>query len=259
MYIDFLKKSKDKKAYLFGSGEHIRPQEEMAKIDVKEADDAFKLYKKEMFDAFMKAQGFVKWKSQAYVRVNDQGLICYVDLQKERYGSRTFTVNLAVEQLYVPREYFSMGISERLGTMAVGRDFWWDFKDYETAKKSFENVIETLEKFAMPWFCEFNSKETYIAAVKNKKLGFGANLERVVYFYIKENDVESARAYLNECKACVEKENNPINFNRVLLEIDRLSELLTSIVDTKEYINSCVQKNVETFKLPRKMLEGKVI
>lgn len=253
MYIDFLKKNKDKKAYLFGSGEHIRRQEEMAQIDVEEADTAFKLYKKELLDTFMKNQGFVKWKSQAYVRINDRGLIFYVDLQKERYGSRTFTVNLAVEQLYVPREYFAMGISERLGTMAVGRDFWWDFKDYETAKKSFENVIETLEKFAMPWFAEFNSKDKYISTIKERRLNMGANLERVVHFYIKENDVESARAYLNERKACVEKENNPINFNRVLLEIERLSELLDSIADTREYINACIQKNVETFKLPKKM------
>ncbi len=33
---------------------------------------------------------FYRYKTNAYVRLNNIGLLEYIDLQKERYGSKTF-------------------------------------------------------------------------------------------------------------------------------------------------------------------------
>lgn len=72
-----------------GDRETFRSDEEMALIDKKEADSAFKKYKKEIMDELLLHNGFRMWKSSAhaYVRLNGIGLLEYINLQKERYGS----------------------------------------------------------------------------------------------------------------------------------------------------------------------------
>lgn len=144
-----------------GNRPHIRLDEELVSIDKKAADAAFKRYKKEIIDPCMNAQGFLKYKSTAYVRKNKIDLLEYIDLQKEHYGSKTFTVNLAVMPLYIPHEYIVFGFSRRLGGLICHHDIWWDFAEDAICKKSMDNVKTAIELFAMPWFHEL-SDEDYV-------------------------------------------------------------------------------------------------
>lgn len=146
---------------VIGSCPCIRTEEERRAIDKKAADAAFKRCKKERIDSFMTAQGFKKYKTNAYVRKNEIDLLEYVDFQKEQYGSKTFTVNLAVMPLYVPREYIVFGFSRRLGELICRRDIWWDFADGSACAASMENVKNALERFALPWF-QRRTSERYI-------------------------------------------------------------------------------------------------
>lgn len=144
-----------------GNRPHIRLDEELVSIDKKAADAAFKRYKKEIIDPCMNAQGFLKYKSTAYVRKNKIDLLEYIDLQKEHYGSKTFTVHLAVMPLYIPHEYIVFGFSRRLGGLICHHDIWWDFAEDAICKKSMDNVKTAIELFAMPWFHEL-SDEDYV-------------------------------------------------------------------------------------------------
>lgn len=100
MFSIFTKNSKFK---LRGNRSFLRMDYEISSIDMNEADSAFKLYKKKFIDSLLKSKGFLKYKTNAYVRRNQVDVLEYIDLQKEKNGSRTFTVNYGLTALYIPR------------------------------------------------------------------------------------------------------------------------------------------------------------
>ena len=144
---------------IIGNRPHIRSDEEMAMIDKKTADEVFKKYKKDIIDLYMKSQGFLKYKDSAYVRKSEIDLLEYLDFQRERYGSKTFCVNIAVSPLYIPHDYISFGFSDRLGCLICGKDIWWDYADESICEKSMQNVKNAIELFAISWFEEMANEE----------------------------------------------------------------------------------------------------
>lgn len=140
---------------------HLRSEEELAMVDKKAADEIFKTLKKTVLDEYMKANGFAKYKTNAYVRKNKIAVLEYLDLQKERYGSKTFTVNFSIMPLYVPHDYIVTGFGDRLGTMIRNKDTWWDYADETAARVSFQNVKEAIDRFVMPWFEKY-ADEVYL-------------------------------------------------------------------------------------------------
>ncbi|WP_026652149.1 DUF4304 domain-containing protein [Butyrivibrio proteoclasticus] len=137
----------------------IRSDEELASIDKRAADETFKIQKKRL-DAFLQQKGFVKYKTNSYLRRNRLNVLEYIDLQKERYGSRTFTVNYALTSLYVPHAFFSFDLGDRLGKLICDKDVWWDYANEQIAEVSFNNVIEAIEIVLLPWFEEMENLES---------------------------------------------------------------------------------------------------
>ena len=105
-------------------------------------------------------KGFVKYKANAYVRKNKIDVLEYIDLQKERYGSKTFTVNYALMPLYVPHDYLVTGFGDRLGRLICDTDIWWDYANEAISQISFQNVIDAIEQFVLPWFEKYENEET---------------------------------------------------------------------------------------------------
>ena len=137
---------------LRGNRSFLRTDDEMQSIDKDEADHAFKLYKKQYLDTLLKSKGFLKYKTNAYVRRNQVDVLEYIDLQKEKSGSRTFTVNYGLTPLYIPHGFINWDINERIGILICNKDIWWDFANDTIAKVSFENVAKAIEEFVIPWF-----------------------------------------------------------------------------------------------------------
>ena len=168
------KKRQNREEFCFiGNRQHIRTEEELLLVDKEEADSAFKRYKKDIIDSFLLANGFYKYKTNSYVRRNSIGLLEYIDLQKERYGSKTFCVNFAVMPLYCESEYIVTSLGHRLGTYISGKDVWWDYASENIAKASFDNVKVAIEKYILTWFDEVSTEEGYrskLQSIHNKKL-----------------------------------------------------------------------------------------
>lgn len=59
-------------------------------VNKEEADLAFKQYKKEIIDSLLLSNGFYKYKTNAYVRLNGIGLLEYIDLQKKDMVQKHF-------------------------------------------------------------------------------------------------------------------------------------------------------------------------
>ncbi len=64
----------------FGNGTCGRPLKELDEINIQEADESFKKCKKDMLDVFMKEHDFIKYKTNAYIRLNSMGLLEYTPL-----------------------------------------------------------------------------------------------------------------------------------------------------------------------------------
>ena len=137
---------------LRGNRSFLRTDDEMQSIDKDEADCAFKLYKKQYLDTLLKSNGFLIYKTNAFVRRNPVDVLEYIDLQKEKSGSRTFTVNYGLTPLYIPHGFINWDNYERIGILICNKDIWWDFANDDIAKVSFENVAKAIEEFVIPWF-----------------------------------------------------------------------------------------------------------
>lgn len=172
--LGIFKKKQNREEFCFtGNRIHIRTEEELLLVDKEESDSAFKRYKKEIIDSFLLSNGFYKYKTNSYVRLNSIGLLEYIDLQKERYGSKTFCVNFAAMPLYCESEYIVISFGHRLGTYISGKDVWWDYASEDIAKESFDNVKVAIEKYVLPWFAEVSTEEGYrtkLQNIHNKKL-----------------------------------------------------------------------------------------
>ena len=190
----------------------IRSDDEMASVDKEAADKSFKKQKKKL-DLFLQQKGFVKYKTNSYARRNNLNVLEYINLQKEQYGSKTFTVNYALIALYVPHSFLSYDLGDRLGKQICNRDVWWDYADEKSAQESFQNVMDAIECYLLPWFEERRSKESLkkeLLIEEQKHKSYGGRL----------SDVQ--QAWLN-------------------------------VIDSKEDHSDIISNNIVTFKLPKKL------
>lgn len=162
-------KSIFRKFKIKGNRPHIRSEKEMLSVDKQVADEAFKKYKKDIVDSYLLSKGFIKYKSNSYVRKNEISVLEYVDLQKERYGSKTFTVNYAIMPLYVPHEYIVTGFGGRIGMLICDKDIWWDYANDSIAQVSFQNVADAIEQFLIPWFNAYANEEELLKKLLEDK------------------------------------------------------------------------------------------
>lgn len=147
----------------------IRSDDDMKLIDRDLAEKAFKTQKKEL-DVFFKEKGFLKYKSNSYIRLNDINVLEYFDLQKEHYGSKTLTANYALIPLYIPHDFLSFDLGNRLGKLICDKDVWWDYSNETVAAVSFRNIIQAIEDYLLPWFKGKTSVDALKQELVNEKI-----------------------------------------------------------------------------------------
>lgn len=250
-----------KQMKLFGNGAAIRSDEEMKYINKAEADQAYKKNLKENLSPFLADYGFLPWKTNAYIRLNKEGILEYIDLQKEHYGSKTFTVNLAVMPLYVPNDgYMILDFGNRLGSLVSGKDFWWDYKDAKMAKASFDNVKELLEMKGILWLEEIADPEKYqriLCNCQSEICSLGADrIIWITYYYLFQNDLGGAERYLKKIKRNLVFAKGKQWYENVVENYEKMKELCMGMIDCKAYINVCMEENFSRLKLPRELKMG---
>lgn len=173
----------------------LRSDEEMKTINTKDADKAFKTNKK-ILDNFLKEEGFYKYKTSAYIKLNNLDILEYIELQKESHGSKTFTINYALIPLYVPHDFLSFDLGGRISNIICKnldqhRDIWWDYSNDVIASISFQNTIEAIAKFLIPWFIEhLNTDEIKndLLSIQQKCAEYGGRLSDIQEVWLKNID-----------------------------------------------------------------------
>ena len=128
-----------------------RTEAERETLDKAGADAAFRKGQRELYETVLRPEGFLRWRGGAFARRSPEDWLEVIELQKERHGSKTFTVNCMAVLLFLPGAEPDMTFAERLGVLAAGRDVWWDFAP-AAAEESFRNVGDAIRRFALPWF-----------------------------------------------------------------------------------------------------------
>lgn len=154
---------------LKGTRNAFRSDLEMQHLDREAADQAYK-EKKKLLDDYMISKGFFKHKTNTYIRLNKINVLESINLQKERYGSRTFTVNILLMPMYLPQDSVSFGGDRISQIMELPTDVWWDFGDAKTAETSFKNIVEAVDRFVMPWFEKTSDPECLKSMVREHKV-----------------------------------------------------------------------------------------
>ena len=190
----------------------IRSDEEMTSIDKKAADIFFKEQKKKM-DSFLQQKGFVKYKTNSYVRRNNVDVLEYINLQKEQYGSKTFTVNYALIALYVSRSFLSYDLGDRLGKLICDKDVWWDYSNEQIAEVSFRNVMDAIDIYLLPWFEERENKESLKEELLRE---------------------EAIRKSYGGC-------------------LSDIQQAWLDVIDSEEDYSGIISSNIDNFKLPKKL------
>ena len=153
---------------LKGTRKYFRSDLEMQRLDREAADEAYK-EKKKILDDYMISKGFFKHKTNTYIRLNKINVLESINLQKERYGSRTFTVNILLMPMYLPQDSVPFG-GERISYFIGSPDVWWDFGDSKAAETSFKNIVEAVDRFVMPWFEKTSDPECLKNMVQEHKV-----------------------------------------------------------------------------------------
>ena len=153
---------------LKGTRKYFRSDLEMQRLDREAADEAYK-EKKKILDDYMISKGFFKHKTNTYIRLNKINVLESINLQKERYGSRTFTVNILLMPMYLPQDSVPFG-GERISYFIGSPDVWWDFGDCKAAETSFRNIVEAVDRFVMPWFEKTSDPECLKNMVQDHKV-----------------------------------------------------------------------------------------
>lgn len=160
---------KNRRFKLKGTCPCRRPIDEMSAIDKNEADSAFKSCKKQYLDTLLSSKGFLKYETNSYIRRNQVDVLERIELQKGRYGAKTFTVNCALTPLYLQYDCLNFCVDERIGTLVCDKDVWWDFANESIAKVSFENVANAIEEFVLPWFDSLSNDASIKKMLQRKK------------------------------------------------------------------------------------------
>lgn len=235
-------------------GQAIRGDEAMAGIDKKAADDAIRRGVGQILKPFLLSQGFSPWRTNKFVRVNPLCHLEYIDLQKEYYGSKTFTANLAVMPLYLPGQtVVALNVGERLGCFAYGHDHWWDFKDPAAADTSLRDVCALLAKYGLPWFQEVSAPRAYLSLVdkNNRYSRLGVYCIRwVVYFHLRDQRVDRALDFLKREEGKLERSSGQIWYAAGIKLCRELTALCEGLTDCKGYIRQCTLDTLSALKLP---------
>ena len=251
---DLFKEKQEKSSadfQLVGNGRWMKNDEEMLAFNKEEADQAFKVCKREILDVYLKENGFIKYKTNAYIRLSKNDLLEYINIQKEAHGSRTFTLNIAAIPFYVPHDYITLGFGNRLGCFVKNRDFWWDYQNETIAKESFENVVAALEQYVMPWFHKYEDENVFLDTLIHDMYMYGFKfyyLEWIAYMFIKRNDIQGGLTYLNDIK---------IDDSRMTDFIKKALDILHQVKDSKTCINEVKEHNIIKLKLPKSMFTTK--
>ena len=148
----------------------------------------------------LKAVGFKKYKSSVIARLTTGNIFQFLDFQKSSYGRKVFTINVAIRPLFSQNhDYLTLMPGNSLGLMATKSkgDKLWNYSTEIEGNKSFTDLFETIEKYALPFFLSTQSSIEIISSYERNFLGISKFGDRVGWGTIGWEDFDFGHIYLH--------------------------------------------------------------
>lgn len=130
----------------------------------------------------LKELGFRKYKSATVARLTKGNVFQFLNFQKAAYGGQSFNVNVAIRPLFcVNNNYLVLSPGNSLGELSKDykRDKWWYYRTKEEGDRSFVDVFNQLEKYAIPFFEATETSAEIINASRKNIFGVSKFGDRV--------------------------------------------------------------------------------
>lgn len=172
------------------------------------ADSYFdKAFRKHIIKGFS-SYGFKKYRSRFIARIVGDSIFQLIGFQKEAYGSKGFTVNIAFLPLYIPYDFLALEPGNRLCSFINENHKWWSFITEEEAEESFKIVSQAINDKIIPMFDIINNSKALIKYY-NKKDAFpiewyhneAHGLRFLAYLQLREQNYENAVYYFSSASA----------------------------------------------------------
>ena len=138
---------------------------------LNETKQAKKLTKKMVageFGYFLTDKGFVRHKSNVYIRISDQHIIQNITFEFLPSG---FTCAVAIQPLYIydheASTFLHLTFGNRIGRLKVVQSELWQ---YDENVKGIAEIKELLSKNGLPWFEQYATPEGIIDFISNGKV-----------------------------------------------------------------------------------------
>ena len=233
------------------------------------ADQAFREGKKTILNPLMKAQGFLQYKGNSFVRLGKNQIVQEVELQKMSHG-KNCTINLSFFRLDCPpcRGMTDCRISQLLFAAAKtnGTDVWWSFTA-KYAQQSFLNMADAIRLFVLPWFTYYEDPERYRAMIQRggtEDLHPKAIEARDQKWPMRERifdpdstDEAAVKAYLNEQIAWMDTYQGPMIpvLAREKNAFEKMLSLMEQGMTPAAYHQAWIEANMAVYQYPKGLLK----
>ncbi len=115
--------------------------------------------------------------------------------ESSAFNRESFTINVFVQPLYVPRNYLSFTIGNRVGLLNKGRDIWWDYEEAQE-RKIMEEVLSLILSDGIPFLEKHKSLKELTHQYQKSDKGARENkhvIEAVGYAYVLLDDYLNAK------------------------------------------------------------------
>ena len=172
----------------------------------------YKRARQEYIDNSLKEFGFKKYKTTCLGRLTEGQVFQFLNFQKSTYGGEQFTVNVAIRPLCSAKnDFLSLLPGNRLGTMDIGKDIWWNYSTEDTGRRNFEEVYKLIIKYALPFFEATTTSEGIISSFEKNVIGkskFGKSVEwgtkgwidyDFAHIYLQSGNIKKSLKHLKNC------------------------------------------------------------
>jgi hypothetical protein len=175
-----------------------------------------------------------------------QYLLRGFSFENSAFSQYTFTINVFVQPLYIPRNYLSFGFGERLGLLSKGRDIWWEYTETQE-EKIMREILSIIIRDGKPYL---EKRESLIDFVRqyhksDKRTKENKhNREAICYTHALLGDFQRAKNQLDSFIRQISHEIRKYPDERWRTEIQNRAQLILDYLIDQKYENAVQQLNV---------------
>lgn len=175
-----------------------------------------------------------------------QYLLRGFSFESSAFSQNTFTINVFVQPLYIPRTYLSFGFGERLGLLSKGQDIWWEYTEAQE-EKIMQEILSIIIRNGKPYLDKRESLKDFVSQYHKSDKGTKENKhnkEAICYTHALLGDFQGAKNQLESFVHQISHEIQKYPDESWMTEIQNRAQLILDHLINQKYENVVQLLNV---------------